>query len=284
MSNLQVSLDDRARLLTAVLSISHWPQMEQAIVTHAVTPQSKRTSQLLEAHKEHPAVTQLNQLLEDGVSLADLFDAVLSSDWPSLNVNEPIPNTVPEGWLSNLATFYTDANVENVWAQTAVPWQEAHNDLTDILGKSCLYSFVGDLRGSAMDKTITVIPTIVYPMLEPVITETQSTIYMILPPAKAWGESPPWPHGEDPGWVVGQTCYYLVGYILRHTLSQTSDEQTRSVQHGAVVLCLEKDFDDAEAMSYLVRRKKEEKLPKLPLFVEQLRDVVEGQAKLADIL
>lgn len=284
MSNLQVSLDDRARLLTAVLSISHWPQMEQEIVTHAVTPQSKRTSQLLEAHKAHPAVTQLNQLLDDGVSLADLFDAVLSSEWPSLKAKEPIPSTVPESWLGTLASFYQEADVAKVWAETAVPWQEAHDDLSDILGKSCLYQFVGDLRGSAMDKTITIIPTIVYPMLEPVITETQSTIYMILPPAKAWGESPPWPHGEDPGWVVGQTCYYLIGYVLRDALNHTSDELARSMQHGAVVLCLEKDFDDAEAMSYLVRKKKEEKLPKLPLFVEQLRDVVDGQTKLEEIL
>ena len=39
-----------------------------------------------------------------------------------------------------------------------------------------------------------------------------------------------------------------------------------------MTLCLEGEFDEAEAMAYLVRSKKEHSLPKLPLVVEELRD------------
>jgi hypothetical protein len=39
-----------------------------------------------------------------------------------------------------------------------------------------------------------------------------------------------------------------------------------------VTLCLEEEFDEAEAMTYLVQKKKEQNLPNLPLAVELLRD------------
>jgi hypothetical protein len=39
-----------------------------------------------------------------------------------------------------------------------------------------------------------------------------------------------------------------------------------------VTLCLEEEFDEAEAMTYLVQKKKEQNLPRLPLAVATLRD------------
>jgi hypothetical protein len=95
---------------------------------------------------------------------------------------------------------------------------------------------------------------------------------MILPPAKAWGESPPWPFGEDPGWVIAQSCFYLVHHFLADTLAQMNETQGGLLTYAAVTLCLEKEFDEAEAMTYLVQKKKEQNLPRLPLAVELLRN------------
>ena len=61
MSDITVSLDNRARTVTAVLSISDWPAMEQAIAPHAVHPHSKQTTYFVEEHGGHTAVSLLNQ-------------------------------------------------------------------------------------------------------------------------------------------------------------------------------------------------------------------------------
>jgi len=109
------------------------------------------------------------------------------------------------------------------------------------------------------------------------LAETAAVLFMILPPAKAWGESPPWPFGEDPGWVIAQSCYYLVQHFLADELAQMDETGQSLLTYAAVTLCLEEEFDEAEAMTYLVQKKKEQKLPRLPLAVELLRDYLAGR-------
>lgn len=278
MSHLSVVIDERARLVTAVLAASHWPEMEQEQAPHAVHPHSKQVRQLVRPFATHPAVTQLNAGLDAGRPLTDFFMAALCSTWPDFTAVESLPDGLA-GWTAVLPHFAAQTKLAGFWAAHAEPWEEARAGLDVIFAPSQIMPFLGKLLGQPVPKDVAVMPTVTYPMLNPVLAETDNILYFILPPAKAWGESPPWPHGEDPGWAVAQACWHLARHFLADRLAKLNETGQALLLHAAVTLCLEADFDEAEAMAYLVRSKKEHSLPRLPLVVEQLRDYLAGNGR-----
>jgi hypothetical protein len=283
-SELTVVIDERVRLVTAVLAASHWPEMEQAQTTHAVHPHSKQVKQWVRPFQNHRAVQRVNDSFGANVGLDSLFTAVLRCGW-SDKINITAPPEGAQDWIKSLADFAVQSQMLDFWADHAQPWEEARTGLDVIFSRSQIISFLGQLLGQTVAKNVAVMPTVTYPMLNPVLAETDDTVFFILPPAKAWGESPPWPHGEDPGWVIAQTCWHLANHFLADTLGELDEINQALLLHAAVTLCLEADFDEAEAMAYLVRSKKEHNLPRLPLVVEQLRDYLAGNGRsLTEIL
>jgi hypothetical protein len=272
VSDVIVSLDNRVRLVTAVLAASHWPELEQQQTPHAVHPHSKQTAYFVESVARHTAVTLLNQGMANGLSLTDFFTAAVRCSWPDFTPQEPLPASLADGqWVRSLPDFYRQTNLGIFWQAEGQPWQTAYEELAAIFQNSKLPAFLRQLCGEGQAQVI-IVPTVVYPLLQPVLAETAVALYMILPPAKAWGESAPWPFGEDPGWVIAQSCFYLVQHFLADTLAQMDETHRGLLTYSAVTLCLEEEFDEAEAMTYLVQKKKEQNLPKLPMAVELLRD------------
>ncbi len=275
-STVHVAVDNRARLVMAALSASDWPQLEQGQAPHAVHQHSKQTRQQMKPFADHPAVTLLNQSLADGVSLADLFSAAMRCRWPGFDPVEPLPASLNDsGWAAALPQLYADAGLEAFWRHHADFWDEAESELSEVFEGSRLIPFLTQLMDRPLAQQITVIPCIVYPMLAPVLASAEGSLHLILPPAKAWGESPPWPFGEDPGWIVAQSCWALSELFMKENLARLDGTQQALLRHAAVTLCLEQEFDEAEAMAYLVRSKKEHSLPRLPLVVEMLREYLE---------
>jgi hypothetical protein len=262
------------RLVTAVLAASHWPEIEQEQATHAVHPHSKQVRQQVRPFANHSAVTQLNTGLDAERPLTYFFTAALNPE-SMANLTE---------WTAVLPDFAAQTKLADFWASHTDPWEEARAGLDAIFAQSQIMSFLGKLLGRPVPKNVAVMPTITYPMLNPVLAETADTLYFILPPAKAWGESPPWPHGEDPGWAVAQTCWHLTAHFLAGTLAGLDGTGQALLGHAAVTLCLEADVDEAEAMAYLVRSKKEHNLPRLPLVVDQLRDYLGGNGRLLEVI
>jgi hypothetical protein len=117
-----------------------------------------------------------------------------------------------------------------------------------------------------------IMPNLVYPALVPVLVSGFDTLTLMQPPPKAVGESAPWPYGEDPGWVQAEVCRRLVQFALGDTLETLPEDQQSLLTHAAVTLYLETAVDEGEALSYMVRSKKQHKLPTLPIVVETLRD------------
>ncbi len=278
MSELMVVIDERARLATAVLAASDWPDKEQGQAPHAVHPHSKQLRQFVRPFAAHPAVAQLNAGLDTGRPLTDFFTAALRCAWPDFAPTESLPEGLA-GWTAVLLDFAAQTKLADFWAAHSQPWEEARAGLETIFAQSQIMIFLGKLLGQSAPKDVAVMPTVAYPMLNPVLAETADTLFFILPPAKAWGESPPWPHGEDPGWAIAQTGWHLAGHFLQNTLAELDEAGRALLRHAAVTLCLEADFDEAEAMAYLVRSKKEHNLPRLPLGVEQLRDYLAGNGR-----
>ena len=236
---LEVAIDERIRTATAMLAASNWPAMEQTITPHAVHPHSKQTKHYMEPYKNDAAVMELNAALGAGGTLDDLLETAVSTN----------PHTA----------FATAANLTAFWASHTDAWDEAITDLKSIFDGKPIVSTVTALTGVEISKPVRLVPTIVYPMLAPVVVENAERIFIILPPAKAWGESPPWPFADDPGWAMAQVAFYLSQHVLRDELTQMDETDGLVRLHAIVVLCLEKEMNDAEAMAYLVRTKKEQK-------------------------
>ncbi len=284
MSELVVMIDERARLLTAVLAVSEWPDREQAQLTHAVHPHAKQTRQFLAPFAGHTAVLLTNQLLAAGISLATLFSATLRASWPDFVPQEALPEDVPASWLPELADFARQTAVaDRFWPQHDALWQEALADLRDIFSPHLLPSFLARAGGQPLRQTIYVLPNLLYPYLSSVLAETSAALYLLPPLPKAVGEAPPWPYREGPDVTLTEVAAQLLTYTLQDTLAKAEPGQRQLLLHAAIALFLEEASGQADAMAYLVRIKRQFKLPTLPLVVEQLREELTAGRPLAGI-
>lgn len=285
MTTIEVKIDDRARLVTAVLAASDWPDEEQKQVTHAMHPHAKQTRQFVRKYKYHQAVRGVNEALLNGVTLEELFSTAVRCTWPTFEPAEPLPHLLKiERWARSLADFEHDTDIITFWEQYQDVWQEAVDALQGIFADGRVAAFFDRLVKTDDLPQIVIMPNIVYPALTAVLATTQTTVYLLPPPPKAVGESPPWPYDEDPPTVIATVCHHLSIRLMAPHLAELERPQRELFRHAATTLCLETTFDEFEAQAYQLRIKKAENLPTLPVVTEQLRRYLHGElAALADI-
>lgn len=275
MADIKVKVDDRARLVTAVLAASTWPDEEQAQLTHAVHPHAKQTRHFVSNFAKHPAVIGMNQAWLNGVELDSMFSAAARCQWPSFitTPRETLPRVLQiESWTQSLAKFAQDTNIANLfWPQHQAIWDAATAEMRTIFQNNHLLTFIEQVKGTPISQTVQVMPNLVYPALRAVLATSNQTLYLLIPPPKAVGESPPWPYSEDPGWVIAFATRKLLRHIFAEELHDLEDEQEQMFIHAAAVLALEHTLDEFEGQAYLLRHKKEDNLPGLPDLVEKLR-------------
>ncbi len=246
---LDVTINEAIRTATALLAASNWPTMEQEITPHAVHPHSKQLLHYVESYKKDTAVIELNEALARDGAVEDLFITAVS----------PHPPT------------FANADLDEFWASHPVAWDEAVDGLKAIFDGKPIISTLARLTGVEVTKPVSLMPTITYPLLTPVVVENDERIFIILPPAKAWGESRPWPHGDDPGWAMAQVAFHLSQHLLKEQVAAMGETDGLVHLHAIVVLCLEEEMNYAESMAHLVRTKREQKLPQLMAAVEAMR-------------
>ncbi len=269
---LQIVIDDRARLGTAVLAASDWPAHEQRILTHAVHPQAKQLRQWIASADVHPAALMINQSLEIGWPIDVLFSALLRLDPATLSPLEDLPVAwADEVWRESMRDFRAVKDVGLFFSRHDDVWQDARSDLERIFNGSPLLAFLAQISGRPLAQQIAIMPNLAYPALTAVLAITTPTLYLLLPPPKAVGESPPWLYGEDPGWVNAQTCRRLLDHVLADTFKALDETQRALLSHAATTIYLEQAMDSSEAAAYRVRSKKQHNLPGLPTAIETLR-------------
>lgn len=273
MSQLTITIDERIRLVTAVLAASAWPAQEQAQKTHAVHPHARQTQHFVRPFAHHPAVQQTNQLLAAGAMPVDFCSAALRCSWPDFAVVEPLPPV--EGiaaWAAALPAFERQAQLAaRHWSAYQAVWQEAVDDLRRIFSPVELTPLLQQISGGALPPQVWLMPALVAPMLAPLLATASNAWLLLLPPPKAVGESPPWPYLEDPPWVVTQVCEQLLTHTLAVPLAAVDSQQGETWMKAAVSLCLSCVFDEMEAIAYILRSKKEKNLPQLPAAAERLQ-------------
>ena len=278
MSTLSVIIDERLRLVTAVLAASNWPTEEQNQLAHAVHSQAKQVRQFVHPFTSHPAVSGVNEALLNGVDLADLFSAALRCTWPDFTPTAELPHVLKiKEWVHSLADFALETSiVTHFWAQHAAVWQEAQSTLQKIFRNGDLLAALGQLGEGQHDTAVSLMPNLVFPALTPISAIKKGALTLLLPPPKAVGESPPWPFSEDPGWVVAAAAEQLAPHLLAEELARLDAAQRHVAVQLAAAHCLAQLLDNFEAQSYLLRAKKEHNLPQLPALFAQLQAEVEA--------
>lgn len=287
MATLWITIDERLRLVTAVLAASDWPVEEQNQLTHAVHPHAKRVRQFVQSFSSHPAVNGANEALLNGVDLADLFSAALRCTWPDFTPTAELPRVLKiRNWVQSLADFAQKTAVStDFWPQQTAVWQEAEAALKTIFTDDSLLTALGQLGERGRETAVSLMPNLVFPALSPVVATADGALTLLLPPPKAVGESPPWPFDEDPGWVVATVAEQLVPFLLQAELAQLDADQKPVAVHLATAHCLATLLDTSEAQSYLLRAKKEHNLPQLPTLFAQLQaEVGDGNGRLLTII
>lgn len=276
MSDLVVTLDNRARLGMGLLAASRWPELEQDRETHAVHPHAKQTRQFVaDGAATEAAVAYVNDFLTTGLPIAPFFTAVLHCDGHSWQPQKPPPAMFAnEAFFAGLGRFYQQRDWVGFWARHAAVWQEAQADLAAIFRDSTLPAFLSRITDHPLCQTITIVPNLVYPALTAVLAPTEDTLYLLLPPPKAVGESPPWSYRESPDWVLAEVAHQLLRHVLQERLAKLEEERRQLLIHAAITLFLAEALGEADALAYLVRVKRQFKLPALPDAVAELRQTL----------
>jgi hypothetical protein len=221
-----VRLDDRVRLMSAVLAATDWPAKSQAKKPHGTHLHARSTRKFLEVVKNHPAVQAMQGLLDQNAPLEAFFTFALQLDWPSLTIKE-LPGWVPPKWNEQLADFYTQARLATWWKNEDAAWQSAFHESEKMFKDVYFRPMLQNFFGKVSDK-LTFIPNISYPTDVDLAIRIDGEMVCIAPPRLAWGDSPPWPYDEDPGYIY-RTALQQYGKQLVHAYLRTHAEELTTV-------------------------------------------------------
>ncbi|MBN2469400.1 MAG: hypothetical protein JXN59_01655 [Anaerolineae bacterium] len=302
MDQVHVKIDDRVRLMSALLAATSWPDFEQERKAHGTHAHARATRRLVQVYDKHPAALILQALLDRGLPLEDVFAYILGLDWPGL-LGDHNPTWAPPTWARHLLNFYEKARLEEWWAQENEVWSrsitEAQRMLKDAPLASFLRPFVGEFSADFV-----FVPNLCYPTDIEVGVAAGDSLYCITPPRVAWGDNPPWPFDEDPAHIFSAALVQY-GRLLMSRYLQAHPEALATAaarklpispelaaQHdtweaqflalfgaGSVAIYLEDHISPQEAQAYILLEKKARGLVELPGVVSVLRRYLSGHAE-----
>ncbi len=290
-SPITIQVDDRIRLLSAVLSLTTWPIQEQAYKPHGVHTHAKATRAHLAALEDHPAVLSMQELLETDLTLGAIFSYTACLDWPDLQGGGAIPAWAPQPWPDQLRDFMQAAKLNDLWARDAHLWEMAVDEADIALSTGnpldILQRFFGPL-----DAKLIFQPNLCYPSSEALGFRCGETLVCVCPPRIAWGNNPPWPYDDDPAATYADALgtyakILLQEYLDRHPREAEMAQQARLpvpntfrarypdwfdqfavlFVSGLTAIFLEETFGQPEAQAYTVMAHKAHGFELLPSVV-----------------
>lgn len=272
---IQVRIDDRARLMSAVLSVTNWPETEQARRRYRAHVHARHTAKRVMAQADHPAVHTLQTLLDQGTPLEAIYTYALSLSWPDLALTVPLP-WAPLHWDEQLAEFYQMINLGGWLSEEDDVWQRAREQAEKIITQADLYTFFKPFVGDVVEQ-LTFMPNISYPTDSEIGVRLDGELFCIAPPRIAWGDNEPWPFDDDAGHIFrGIVTEYgrllMVSYLRQNATELAPvtekplpvgdkfrevhptwfDQFTELFVTGAVVLFLEQAIGPQEANAYIL--------------------------------
>ncbi len=210
-----IRVDDRVRLMSAVLAATSYPDKSQERRKHGTHPHARGTRKVVGEYTHHPAVHALQVLLDQNVSLVRAYKYALRLTWPgleALETDDELPRWVPPGWSKSLRHFYEVTGLAKWWSEEKIQWSTAQRHLEEAFAKTDLYAFLEPFVGPVME-TLVFMPNIGYPTDQRLGLRLGGELVAIMPPPIAWGDSPPWPYKDDPA-LAYRTALHEYGEIL----------------------------------------------------------------------
>ncbi|MBN1965782.1 MAG: hypothetical protein JW910_14115 [Anaerolineae bacterium] len=299
MSQIIVRIDDRIRLMSALLAATSWPDDEQQRKPHGTHAHARGTRKRVLLHNKHAAVLILQALLDRGVPLEAVFTYALKLEWPGLSGAAP-PPWVPPTWPRHLLNFYEQVELATWWEEEAQVWansqRESERVIEDAAFRDLLKPFVGEF-----DDALVFLPNVCYPTDSEIGVRANGELCCIAPPRIAWGDNPPWPFDEDVAHICRGALTQYGRLLMRKYLHQYEATLAEVTQKklpvtkafsqrnpsweeqflelfvvGLVAIYLEDAVNKQEARAYVLMQKKAHGLEILPGVVSVLRRYLNG--------
>jgi hypothetical protein len=309
--DILVTIDDRARLIAALLAATDYPQREWERHPHGTHMHARDTRRHLAGFAAHPAVVIAQHLLDDGVTLEALFGLALSYDPHTFTLGAQ-PAWLPSAFLGHLRDFRDTSGLHELW-RGEPDWETGLEAIRAVLGGARIRQFLQPFLGD-ITETLVFMPNLCFPTDREVNVRVGSQLVVIAPPRVAWGESPPWEYRDDPAHIIraailGYTELLMTPYLARHadalvSVSQTplplgeqflsrfptwAGQFTGVFGLAAVAMYLEEHVSRREADAYALLERKTRGIDILPAAISVLRRFRAEQAtgkyrEIADLL
>ncbi|MBN1681505.1 MAG: hypothetical protein JW966_14590 [Anaerolineae bacterium] len=294
LRTIEVSIDDRARLMSAVLSATDWPQKEQERRRHRAHVHARYTTRQVQAQTEHPAVRTLQTLLDQNTPLEAIYTYALSLSWPDLTLTGHLP-WAPSYWNEQLGDFFQKTELAGWWAEDEKVWGRAREQAQKVISTADIYTFLKPFIGDITEQLV-FMPNVSYPSDCEIGVRLDSQLTCVAPPRIAWGDNEPWPFDEDAAHVFrGALSEYgrllMVSYLRQNaaevapiaskplpvndqfikTHPTWGDQFTTLFVSGAVALFLEEAISKKEAQAYILMENRIHGVTVLPGVVSVLK-------------
>ncbi len=293
-SDVSVRLDNRVRLISAVLACTRLPEQNQQRKPHGTHAHARATQKRLADLRAHEAVVGMQTLLDRGTPLEAIFSLGMLLRLPELMIDS-LPPWAPSDWDDKLGDFYACADLTAWWNEEDDAWQKSLSETAKVFRNVQLKPFFEQFFGGITDSLL-FIPNISFPTDQELGLRLAGTLATIVPPRLAWGDSAPWPFDEDPAHVY-RAAITQYGRMLMHSyLRQHADQAAAVTQNGlpvgdqlqamyptweeqlttvflaaAVAIYLEDHVSQTEANAYVLVERKARGMTVLPAVIHVLR-------------
>jgi hypothetical protein len=282
-----VRIDNRARLMSAILAVTDWPERAQQRKGHRPHLHARNTTRKLAHLASHPAVTGAQALLSQNAPLEALYSYAFKLNLDTWAIESP-PAWAPAHWNAQLQDFHQQGELNRVWNQDQALWHKAEVEAQEVMLKADFYPFLMKFVGEFPERII-YMPNISYPSDMAVGVRVADELICIGPPRIAWGDNEPWPFDDDPGHIYSSALAEFARLLMFDYLRHHSAEMEQIVQKplpipdemknkppgwgdqfmqlfvpGVVAIYLERNVSPQEAKSFALMERKLKGITVLP--------------------
>lgn len=194
--DVHVRLDDRVRLMSALLAATDFPEKSQRRKPHGTHAHARATRKLLADSAQHPAVQTTQALLDQSTPLEALYTLALNISLPDVQLTTDAPAWMPLGYIEKVRDFYTTTGLAHFWHQERHLWEKAQIEAQHVFYGADFRRFLLPFL-DRIDEQFVFIPNISYPTDHELGVRHNGQLICIAPPPIAWGDNPPWPYDEE---------------------------------------------------------------------------------------
>ncbi|MCU0463851.1 MAG: hypothetical protein MUF38_04710 [Anaerolineae bacterium] len=229
--DVSIRLDDRVRIMAALVAASNYPNDVQRIRPHGAHPHAKTTRKAVSALSNEPAVQQLQALFDAKTPLETIFTLALHLKPESYEPARPLPGWAPTNWAQNVRDFSKRGHLGVWFTKERGVWETAQRQLDRVFQKVAFKPLLEKFFGPVSEKLVFT-PNLLYPSEREIILSYEGELICIAPPPLAWGDNPPWEY-DDPSMVFYSYKCALGGFgrlLLNRLLDGAPDKLAEAAQ------------------------------------------------------